>query len=99
MPNVLPRLIRIQFLQTTEVAPARIRVDDGENKMTEAYGYDNMEEQSQELMRRFCNRFYPCMPQAPTSGLGTQGEKRKGSEEPFQFYFLNRLTITGTSGC
>ena len=54
MPNVLPRLIRIQFLQTTEVAPARIRVDDGENKMTEAYGYDNMEEQSQELMRRFC---------------------------------------------
>lgn len=59
MPNVLPRLIRIQFLQTTEVAPARIRVDDGENKMTEAYGYDNMEEQSQELMRRFCKRFYP----------------------------------------
>ena len=59
MPNVLPRLIRIQFLQTTEVAPARIRVDDGENKMTEAYGYDNMEEQSQELMHRFCNRFYP----------------------------------------
>ena len=59
MPNILPRLIRIQFLQTTEVAPARIRVDDGENKMTEAYGYDNMEEQSQELMRRFCSRFYP----------------------------------------
>ena len=59
MSNVLPRLIRIQFLQTTEVAPARIRVDDGENKMTEAYGYDNMEEQSQELMRRFCNQFYP----------------------------------------
>ena len=59
MPNILPRLIRIQFLPTTEVAPARIRVDDGENKMTEAYGYENMEEQSQELMRRFCNRFYP----------------------------------------
>ena len=59
MPNTLPRLIRIQFLQTTEIAPARIRVDDGENRMTEAYGYDNMEEQSQELMRRFCNRFYP----------------------------------------
>ena len=58
MTNVLPRLIRIQFLQTTEVAPARIRVDDGQNRMTEAYGY-NMEEQSQELMRRFCNRFYP----------------------------------------
>ena len=59
MTNVLPRLIRIQFLQTTEVAPARIRVDDGQNRTTEAYGYDNMEEQSQELMRRFCNRFYP----------------------------------------
>lgn len=59
MPNVLPRLIRIQFLHTTEVAPARIRVDDGQNKMTEAYGYTNMEGQSQELMRRFCNRFYP----------------------------------------
>ena len=59
MTNVLPCLIRIQFLRTTEVAPARIRVDDGENKMTEAYGYENMEEQSRELMRRFCNRFYP----------------------------------------
>ena len=59
MSNVLPRLIRIQFLHTTGFSPARIRVDDGENKMTEAYTYVNMEEQSQELMRRFCNRFYP----------------------------------------